>query len=83
GLPFIAIWIMVESVFHGAGDNVPPMVISLVASWIIEIPLVLWVALGLGMNETAVWWARFFYFICGAAIALYWLSRGKWLEKKV
>jgi len=83
GLPFIAIWIMVESVFHGAGDNIPPMVISLVSSWIIEIPLVLAVAVWLHLDETAVWWARMFYFISGAAIAFYWLNRGKWLEKKV
>jgi putative MATE family efflux protein len=83
GLPFISVWIMVECVFHGAGDNVPPMVISLVASWIFEIPLVLLVIYAFGGDEVAVWWARFSYFIFGAALAFFWMQRGKWVEKKV
>jgi Na+-driven multidrug efflux pump len=83
GLPFISVWIMAECIFHGAGDNIPPMIVSLVASWIVEIPLVLLVIYGFGLNETAVWWARFSYFVFGAALAFFWLQRGKWVEKKV
>lgn len=83
GLPFIAIWIMSESIFHGAGDNIPPMLISIIASWVVEIPLVLLVTVGLGLDQTAVWWARFFYFFIGATCIYYWLRRGKWIEKKV
>ncbi len=83
GMPFVAVWIMVESVFHGAGDNIPPMVISLIASWLIEIPAVLLVIYWLDLGAVAVWWARFFYFGVGALIAAIWLSRGRWIQKKV
>ena len=83
GLPFISVWIMAECVFHGAGDNVPPMIISLVSSWLIEIPAVLFVIYILELNEIGVWWARFGYFVVGSALAFMWLYRRKWIDKKV
>lgn len=83
GLPFIAVWIMSESIFHGAGDNVPPMVISIVTSWALEVPLVLLTTHWLGFDQTAVWWVRVIYFITGAAVIFCWLYRGRWIEKNV
>lgn len=83
GLPFLAVWIMGESIFHGAGNNIPPMVISIVTSWIIEIPLIITLTSGFGLDQSAVWWVRFFYFISGACAITYWLYRGKWMEKSV
>ena len=83
GLPFISVWIMAECAFHGAGDNVPPMIISLVSSWLVEIPAVLFVIYVLELNEIGVWWARFGYFLVGSDLALIWLNRRKWIDKKV
>jgi putative MATE family efflux protein len=79
----IGIWIIVESIFHGTGDNIPPMVLSLTTSWLLEIPLVLVFTRLLGYHQTAIWWIRVGYAVCGAAIALLLLRRGSWVEKKV
>ncbi len=82
-LPGIGVWIISECLFHGTGDNVPPMVISIVTSWAIEIPLILWFTRGLGFDQTAVWWIRVFYASCGALLSLYLVRRGTWVTKKV
>jgi len=82
-LPGIGIWIIAESLFHGAGDNVPPMILSIITSWAIEIPLVLLFTRALGFDQTAIWWTRVFYASSGAVIAYALIRRGKWMQKRV
>jgi len=82
-LPPIAIWIVAESLFHGAGDNVPPMLISIVTSWVVEIPLVLLFTRLLGFDQTAIWWIRVVYALSGALASLYLVRRGRWLNKGI
>jgi putative MATE family efflux protein len=79
----IGIWIIVESIFHGTGDNIPPMVLSLTTSWILEIPLILLFTRLFGYDQTVIWWIRVGYAVCGAIIALILLNRGSWVHKKV
>jgi len=82
-LPGIGVWIIAECLFHGAGDNVPPMILSIVTSWLIEIPLVLLFTRALGFDQTAIWWIRVGYASCGAMMAYALIRRGRWVHKKV
>ncbi|MFH1862463.1 MAG: MATE family efflux transporter [bacterium] len=83
GLPFIGIWIISENIFLGAGDNVPPMIVSLVASWGVEIPLILLVTRILNYDQTSVWWVKVFYSAVGSLPLIWWLYRGKWIRKRI
>lgn len=83
GLPCIGIWIMVESIFGGAGDNIPPMIISIVTSRAIEIPLILILTRIFDMDQTGVWYSIVIYAMTGALASLYWLRRGRWAQKSV
>lgn len=82
-LPFYGLWIIAEQIFHGAGDNIPPMLISVITSWVVEIPSIVLLTQALGFNQAAVWWVRVVYGFAGAAIALLWLRRGKWVTKAI
>ena len=82
-LPFIGVWIISESIFHGAGDNVPPMLVSILASWLVQIPLILVFTKILGFDQTSVWWAWVIHSLFGASVILFWLHRGQWVERKV
>ncbi|RJP76301.1 MAG: MATE family efflux transporter [Candidatus Zixiibacteriota bacterium] len=82
-LPGIGLWIIMESSFHGAGDNVPPMVLSIVTSWAIEIPLILFFTRALGYDQTAIWWVRVFYATSGAVAAVALLRTRRWMHKRV
>lgn len=82
-LPFIGVWIIVESLFHGTGDNIPPMLISIITSWAIEVPLILFFTKILHCDQSAIWWCRVFYAFSGAGISVYLIKRGKWMLKEV
>jgi len=83
GLPFIGLYIILETVFSGAGDNVPPMVIGLIYSWALEIPLILVFTKALGFNQNGVWWAIVLATIVGSFLFYFWYRKGRWLKRKV
>ncbi len=82
-LPFIGVWIIAESLFHGAGDNIPPMLISIITSWAIEIPMILFFTKFLHFDQSAIWWSRVFYAFSGAVICALLIKQGKWMQKNV
>ncbi len=76
-------WMVAIQAFNGAGDTVTPTKVNLVFFWIIQIPLSYFMANGLDMGYTGVFWA---IFISETAVGLFtlWLfKRGKWKEAKV
>jgi putative MATE family efflux protein len=82
-LPFIGLHIGAETVFEGAGLNTPPMVLSIVHSWVMVIPF-MWLAgpvLELGPNAVIAGFALA-HFIGGLA-AVWLFRRGKWLQHQV
>lgn len=82
-LPFIGLHIGSETVFEGAGKNTPPMVLSIVHSWVMVIPF-MWLAgtvLELGPNAVVAGWGL--AHIIGGAAALWLFRRGSWLMHEV
>ena len=82
-LPFIGIHIGSETVFEGAGQNTPPMLLSIVHSWVMVIPF-MWLAgsvLDLGPNAVVGGWGLAHLF--GGLAALWLFRRGSWLEHEV
>ena len=82
-LPFLAVFILLEGAFSGAGDTVPPMVVSLVHSWVLEIPLIWLFAYPLGYGPVGVWWGFVVASVVTAIGFLWWFNKKRWLEREV
>jgi putative MATE family efflux protein len=79
---FMALEIAFEGAFGGAGNTVPPMVVSIAGS-AARIPLAYLLAVHWGMGIAGVWWAITSTSIVKGIIATIWFSRGRWKTQKV
>jgi putative MATE family efflux protein len=83
GFPLLGLYITLEMIFAGAGDNVPPMIIGMIYSWVLEIPLILIFTRVFGFDQNGVWWAIVLATFVGSSIFYYWYRKGKWLKRAV
>ncbi len=79
---FMGIEIVIDGAFSGAGDTVPPMLISIPGS-LARIPLAYWFAISLDMGVNGVWLAVTVTTVLKAGLLSYWFRRGRWMEKVV
>jgi Na+-driven multidrug efflux pump len=79
---FMAMEIVFENAFAGAGDTLPPMLISVPIN-VLRVPLVLWLVHGLGIGILGVGWMLSVTSILRGLIAAVWFSRGRWKEKSL
>lgn len=79
---FMAIEIVMEGVFTGAGNTMPAMIVSLVGSFA-RFPLALYICNDLGAGVNGVWWSITLTTIVKGIALLYWFSRGKWKTKQI
>ncbi len=82
-MPAVGVFIMMEMVFSGAGNNVPPMVFGIITGWIIEIPLIILALKAAHMQEIGIWWALTISAVVGNALCFWWFSKGYWLKMRV
>ena len=83
GFPLLGLYITLEMIFAGAGDNVPPMIIGIIYSWALEIPLILVFTRVFGFNQNGVWWAIVLATFIGSSLFYYWYRKGKWIKRAV
>jgi putative MATE family efflux protein len=77
---FMGLEFVLENVFYGAGNTVPPMIISTLGT-LIRIPLAILLVGPLGFGYPGVYWAiTISTFVKGTAIAV-WFRFGKWKFK--
>ncbi|MDD4052486.1 MAG: MATE family efflux transporter [candidate division Zixibacteria bacterium] len=74
---FMAVEIVLEGAFAGAGNTIPPMAISLPGS-IARLPLAYYLCFTLSMGITGVWWALTITTWAKAIAAIIWFRRGEW-----
>jgi len=79
---FMALEIVFEGSFAGAGNTVPPMLVSIPGS-LARIPLAYLLAVHWGMGITGVWWAIASTSIAKGIVLTYWFSRGGWKTQKI
>jgi len=82
-LPATGAYIVMENIFAGAGDNLPPMIVTLITGWILEIPLIYFALKIMKTGEIGIWWALSISAISGGLICLWWFARGHWLKMRV
>jgi len=78
----MAIEIILEGAFSGAGDTVPPMMVSIPGA-VARIPLAYYLAFTLGWGINGIWWTLTITTVVKAVVLAGWFRRGKWRFKKV
>lgn len=82
-MPFLALHLIIESVYGGVGENRPVMVFSIIHAWVLEIPAVYITTQLLGFDQNAVWWSiNGAITITGIGYYFY-FKRGGWLKVQV
>jgi Na+-driven multidrug efflux pump len=83
GFVFYAFGMVLEASFNGAGDTWTPTYLNLFIFWVLEIPLAYYLAYGLGMGPSGVFWAITIAFSMLAVCSAVLFKRGKWKQKVV
>jgi putative MATE family efflux protein len=81
--PFVGAQIVLSSTFKGAGNTVPPLLITIITYWVIEIPFVLYLIKLLNLDYLFIFWSIVFAQAVGFTSIYIWFRRGKWKLKKV
>ena len=76
----MAVEIILEGAFAGAGDTIPPMV-AMLPFHLLRIPLAYYLCFVLGWGINGVWWTLTITTTIKAIILALWFKRGKWKEK--
>jgi len=79
---FMGIEIVLEGAFSGAGDTVPPMIVSIPGS-LARLPLAYYLCFNLDLGINGIWWTlTITSFVKAIALAI-WFKRGKWKLKQL
>lgn len=79
---FMALEIILEGSFSGAGNTIPPMTVSIPGS-VLRIPLAYLIAISWGVGINGVWWAITLTSIAKGTTLAFWFKQGKWKTKKL
>jgi len=74
---------VIAAVFKGAGDTVPHMISTLIANWLIKIPLAFFLAMPLNMETDGVWLAITISIFAEMGLLLFWYRRRAWLYREI
>jgi putative MATE family efflux protein len=72
-----------NGVMRGAGDAMIPMVNTILALWVVRIPLAVFFSGPLGMGPDGIWWAIPAGWLVGAIFSTLYYISGKWKDKAV
>lgn len=78
----MAVEIILEGAFSGAGDTMPPMLVMLPGS-LARIPLAWYLAFELDWGINGIWWTLTITTGLKAVILAYWFALGRWKSKKL
>ncbi len=78
----MAIEIVLEGSFSGAGDTIPPMIVMIPGS-LARIPLAYYLCFDLGWGINGVWWTLTITTLFKSMILLYWFRLGRWKLKEI
>lgn len=74
---FMALDIVLEGAFSGAGNSLPAMVISIPLT-VLRVPLAWYVAVHMGVGVAGVWWVITGLMVARGVLMVAWFSRGYW-----
>ena len=74
--------IVFEGAFTGAGDTVPPMIVSIVGA-VVRVPLAYALAVWWGVGIAGIWWTMTLTTLAKGTVMLFWFRLGRWKKKEV
>jgi Na+-driven multidrug efflux pump len=74
---------IMQNCISGSGDTMPPMIISMVTLWIVQLPLAYLLSRFTGLGMYGVRWAIVAGFVVGAIAYMIYFWQGRWKRKKV
>jgi Na+-driven multidrug efflux pump len=72
-----------NGVMRGAGDAFIPMINTLLALWLVRIPLALLFSGPLGMGTDGIWWSVPAGWLMGTVFSTWYYIGGRWKRKAV
>jgi putative MATE family efflux protein len=72
---------VLNGVMRGAGDTLIPMFITLIALWLVRLPLSYFLSQKIG--ETGIWWAIPIGWFLGMMLSYFYFLTGRWKTKSV
>jgi putative MATE family efflux protein len=79
---FMGFEFVLEGVFAGAGNTLPPMLVSIPGT-LVRIPLAYYLATSMGIGPAGVFWAITISTIMKGSAILVWFRTGSWKEKRI
>jgi Na+-driven multidrug efflux pump len=83
GFPCLGMYLTIENVYSGVGENRPAMFFNLLHAWGLEVPAVFVTVKLLGWGPLAVWWAITLATLVSATAFYLYYRRGRWLDVQV
>lgn len=79
---FMALEIVLEGAFSGAGETLPPMLVAIPGA-LLRPPLAYFIAYTLAVGVNGVWWALAITSILKGLAILIWFRAGKWKKRQI
>jgi putative MATE family efflux protein len=83
GYLFMGLYFVMQNAISGAGDTVPPMLISLLNFWAVQIPLAFFLSRSTTLKVYGVRWAIVVGWLVGAIAYGVYFWKGRWKRKMV
>jgi putative MATE family efflux protein len=83
GMVFYGFEMIIAQSFNGAGDTYTPTALNFVGFWLLQIPLAIYLAKGLGMRENGVFYAILISEAILAILCVIIFKLGRWKTRKV
>ena len=80
---FVALQMVVNGTFRGAGSTRVSMMLSIISLWAVEFPLAYILSKHTGLAELGLWIAFPVANVIGAAISVFWFLKGSWKQKRI
>jgi len=80
---FIALGLILNRSMAGAGDTIPPMIITFLALWVVQIPLAIFLSRSTPLGLNGIWIAILLAYVVQGIGATFWFQLGRWKFKKV
>jgi putative MATE family efflux protein len=80
---FLAMSIVLHQSLHGAGDTVPPMIITGISLLGVRIPLAFFLPKLFSLDTLGVWLAYALSTVLEGSVVAFWFKAGRWKRKKI
>ncbi|MFB0565345.1 MAG: MATE family efflux transporter [Candidatus Aminicenantaceae bacterium] len=80
---FLAMGIVLHQSLHGAGDTLPPMIITGISLLGVRIPLALFLPKMLPLDTQGIWLAIAMSTVLEGSVVAFWFKSGRWKKKKI